>query len=502
MSTAGLPAPLRSLLRPDAYPHPVTRVDLVETNVSWVLLTGELAYKIKRPVHLPFVDLRDPERRAFFCAEEIRLNRRFAPELYLDVCEVVAADGGARIGGAGPVLDHAVRMRQFPREQELDRLLASGKVEPAELWAFGHELAGIHAELPRAAPGDPWGKPTEVRAAVLENFRQGVEAAAAVGNAGEIGALAGPLAARLSEADPWLLARLREGRAHECHGDLHTANVVRLGERLVAFDSMEFEPAFRWIDVAEEVAFLSTDLEGRGAPDHAHAFVSGYLENSGDHGIFRVLRLYQAHGALVRAKVAALRAAESGADGEHARCVAQAGRALEPRQPRLILMCGVSGSGKTWLAQRLAPRLRAIHLRSDLERRRLAEPRPYTPRARALTYVHLAICAEDVLSAGIPVLLDATFLRREHRTLFRKLAAELHVPLRVVACRAPAEVLRERVASRLATGSDASQADLAVLAEQEASQEAITPEEGLSVLDADTRRARVVEEVVERLAGD
>jgi predicted kinase len=304
--------------------------------------------------------------------------------------------------------------------------------------------------------------------------------------------------------------RLAGGRIRECHGDLHSSNVVMRDARLVPFDCLEFDPAFRWIDVADEIAFLLADLGVQGHRTHAYAFLSGYLAQSGDYEGCRVLDLYKAHRALVRAKVTAITSArhEDACDVDLSKGRAQyeayldgAYTALGSRKPQLLLMAGFSGSGKTWLANRLAPALEAIHLRSDVERKRLAGLSEtvrsrsaigqglYEPKARARVYEHLAQCAEHVLCGGYPVIVDATFDRREHRALFRELAARLGVGLRLISCRAPPDVLRRRVAERLAHGTDASEADLPVLRWQEAHAEPVLADEGLSTLEVDTTHA-------------
>ncbi|HET9299434.1 MAG TPA: AAA family ATPase, partial [Candidatus Polarisedimenticolaceae bacterium] len=252
--------------------------------------------------------------------------------------------------------------------------------------------------------------------------------------------------------------------------------------------------AFRWIDVAEEIGFLSGDLGARGAPDAGHAFLTGYLEWSGDYPACRLLPLYRAHACLVRAKVSPLRG-----DGMRARYLEETARVLAEKRPHLILMSGVSGSGKTWLAKQLAARLRAVHLRSDVERRRLPELRAYTSRTRAMVYLHLLFCAEAALLGGLPVVVDATFVRREDRGVFRRLATRLGIPLHVVRCQAPPDVLRERIAARARAGNDPSEANLAVLEMQEIDLEPIAPDEDLPVLEADTTRAAVVEEVAAAL---
>jgi aminoglycoside phosphotransferase family enzyme len=285
----------------------VSAIELVETHVSWIVLTGEFAYKIKRPVRYAFIAMRDLERRGFLCGAELRLNRRFAPELYLEVCVITSKAGGARIGGQGHIIEYAVRMRRFDRESELDQLLESGRVEPQELEMFGRTLAEIHAELPIADSTGTWGDLMRIRALILQNVSEYEKPYRAQRGEAEFGSLKAALETRLREAQPWLSSRSEQCRIRECHGGLHSRNIVRLGGSLLAFDCMEFEPAFRWIDVADEIAMLLADPEARGYPAHARAFLDGYLARSGDYQACRVLDLYRAHRALVRAKVAALR---------------------------------------------------------------------------------------------------------------------------------------------------------------------------------------------------
>jgi predicted kinase len=401
-------------------------------------------------------------------------------------------------------------MRQFPREDELDRLLASGRIAEHELESFGRNLADIHIGLPIGSKEDPWGRPDHVRSLILENVEQCARAGNVFGKGERVRALRPLFAERLEALADWMSQRLAAGRIRECHGDLHSSNVVRRDARLVPFDCLEFDPAFRWIDVADEIAFLLADLEVQGHRTHAYAFLSGYLAQSGDYEACRVLDLYKAHRTLVRAKVTALTSArhEDACDVDLSKGRSQyeayldgAHTALGSRKPLLLLMAGLSGSGKTWLANRLAPPLEAIHLRSDVERKRLAglsetvrsrsaiEQGLYEAKARARVYEHLAQCAEHVLCGGYPVIVDATFDRREHRALFRELAARLGVGLRLISCHAPLDVLRRRVAERLAHGTDASEADPPVLRWQEAHAEPVLADEGLSTLEVDTTHA-------------
>jgi aminoglycoside phosphotransferase family enzyme/predicted kinase len=528
---ASLPDTLARLLEPEAYPHPVDGIELVTTPISWVLLAGEYAYKIKRPVRYSFVDLTSRERRRFLCEEELRLNRRFAPQLYLDVCRIIAAQGGARMelpqASTGPhpapdaeaVLEYAVRLRRFSRGEELDRLLDAHRIEPHELEAFGRELAQLHARLPAAPAASSWGRPQELQAQLLRNLLECADAAGVFGSSGEVLALREPLQDRLGACASWMTARRDNGRVRECHGDLHSRNIVRVRGRLVAFDCLEYEPALRWIDTADEIAFLTSDLTARMRPLHARAFRGGYLGESGDYHACRGLALYEAHRALVRAKVAALSAAqiEGGARDalrrEHFRLVTFAAGALAPKTPRLLLMSGLSGSGKTWLARQLAERLSAVHIRSDVERKRRAGMRElarshsrldadlYSAEATVALYEDLARAAEDVLSGAIPVIVDATFLERFQRSRFAELAARCGVPCHLLLCEAPEPVLRARIAERNRVGHDASEADLSVLAWQARRIEAPTADEGIEVIRVDTVGPDVLDLTLRRIGG-
>jgi uncharacterized protein len=517
---SALPEHLQGLLHPRAYPHPVRAVHLVETHISWILLTGEFAYKIKRPVHYAFVDLRSAERREFLCHEEIRLNRRFAGELYLGVCHITSIEGEARLDGSGLVIEHAIKMRQFRRADELDRLLETLRVEPKELSAFGRDLARIHADLPVAEPEQTWGRPEALRALILENVEECAQAATVFDGGDDVRALRTVFGERLEAATHWMSERFVDGRVRECHGDLHARNIVRTGKRLLAFDCMEFEPAFRWIDVADEVAFLLADLDSRHQPLHAQAFLDSYLQQSGDYQACRLLQLYKAHRSLVRAKVTALNTVTGAArSGDDTTAIRQqydhyldcARRSLLPRRPILILMSGLSGSGKTWIAKRLAPLLDAVHSRSDIERKRLAglpesahsgsalEQGLYSREASARVYQRLAQCAGDTLAGGYTTIVDAAFHRREDRAHFHELAVQLSVSAYIVQCQAPQEVLRARINTRQQRGNDPSEADLSVLHWQEIHCEPIQAEESFVLFEAVTTRSNVVDTLVRQI---
>jgi uncharacterized protein len=284
--------------------------------------------------------------------------------------------------------------------------------------------------------------------------------------------------------------RRLHGRVRECHGDLHCSNIVRLEGRLCAFDGLEFDPAMRWIDIADEIAFLLADLAPYDNPSLQQAFLGGYLLESGDYDACRFLFLYQAHRFLVRAKVIAL----SGEGRSAGAYVEAARRVLAPKRPVLILMSGLSGSGKSWLAQRIAPHISAVHLRSDVERKRLAgmsisgravaEPGKglYTGRRSGQVQDRLLASAEALLAGGYTTIVDATFIRRKHRQAFLELAERLSVPVRIVRCEASEDLLKARIEERAKRGTDPSDADLSVLQWQLAHDEPFDSDEARFVL--------------------
>jgi uncharacterized protein len=508
-AVAALPEQLRALLTPAAYPHPVANIELLETTLSWVLVTGERTYKLKRPVCYPFVDQRRLEDRRRLCHEELRLNRRFAPQLYLEVCPITLAEGGARIGGAGAPIEYGVVMRTFDRRDQLDQLVLSQRLCAGEVERFGGWLARAHEQLPKTVPTATLGRPAAVAAAIARNAAECLAASAVFNTGLQVSRLAERLAREVEVRQTALSIRAETGCLRECHADLHLSNLVRLNGALLAFDCLEFDPQLRWIDTAQDVAFLCADLQGYEEPKLAAQFLNAYLAGSGDYNASVVLPLYIADRALVRAKVMAMQAGLSGGQqargGEllrlrHQRYLNVAERSLEPHSPRCHMMMGLPGSGKSWLAVRLASDLAAVVIRSDLERKRLAGLDPlaashsppaagiYGVRETDLVYERLARCALEVLSGRRNVILDANFGKRRHRQMIADLCRRMGVPLTVVRCEAPGTVLQQRIVARSGAAQDPSEADLSILELQSAEQELIARDECLNELVVDTTR--------------
>ncbi len=480
-------------------------VALIETHISWVLLAGERAYKVKKPVRLPFVDFSTLASRRHFCELELRLNQRLAPQLYLEVLPVCGTPSSPRLGGAGEPIDYAVCMRRFADGALLREQLAAGRLQASQIEQLAGALAAFHERAPLADAATPWATP----ALIVQAARDVLAALQPLVAAGAIDTLRGWLAGCERALTPVWLERRAAGAVREGHGDLHLANAAQVGDEVVAFDCIEFDPAMRWIDVANDLAFLTMDLYARGRSDLAARALDAWLQRSGDFAALRVLRFYEVYRALIRALVAALRASQPGAPDAAASAspeTAEAGPdylawALATAQarpaPRLLITHGLSGCGKSSVALQLLERTGAVRLRSDVERKRLfglgALERSaaraldvYTPEATRRTFERLAEIARLALRAGWPVIVDAAFLRRGERQAFKALAAELGVPFAILHCHASEAVLRQRVAARSAAGHDASEADVAVLQRQIDSHEPLDAGERAIALDVAT----------------
>ena len=478
------------------YPHPAKTVRLIETHISWVLLAGRYAYKIKKALDLGFLNFTTLEARRFYCAEEIRLNRRLAPRIYLDVIPI-GGDAEAPELGAQPAIEYAVRMRRFASSRQMDRLLTRGKILPQHMDSLAATLARFHGGLPAAETGSAYGSAAAIGAAALQNFEQLQPLLKEPADLKTMAALRRATEAALAACDKRFEQRRAQGCIRECHGDLHLGNIALLGDEPVPFDGIEFNPALRWIDVMDEAAFTVMDLLHRERPGFAYRFLNGYLEATGDYGGVPVLRFYVAYRAAVRAKVSAIRAAQPGiskrgAAGELAACrsyLALGEACLTRNQPALIITHGLPGSGKTTFAQTALERLQAIRIRSDVERKRLFGLAPsadsrssigggiYGADATWRTYARLHELARGLLMAGFSVIVDAAFLKQEERKRFRELAHELELPFAIASMQASKAALRARIARRREEARDASEADIGVLETLQAAQEPLLPHE-------------------------
>ncbi len=469
---------IEALLKSRPYSHPVSSIDVIETHISWVVLTGQFAYKIKKAVDFGFLDFSTLKRRRHYCEEELRLNRQWAPSLYLSVVPIGGSYDHPFVDGDGEPIEYAVKMTQFSQSAQLDKQLAAGLLHFDDLIQLAETVAAYHANARVIGYADARESVRKVTVPMLENF-------APVEQAIDMDLLTRVqewTAAQLRELKPVLVERRMKGFVRECHGDLHLTNLVRLPEGIVAFDCVEFSADLRNIDVLSDVAFLVMDLVAGARQDLGYAFLNRYLEMTGDYNGMRVFGLYFVYHCMILAKVAALRSTERSEVEERRHDIEQvkhnlavAVRWIDAARPGLIAMHGYSGSGKTWLSSRLMTLLPGIRVRSDIERKRLfdldetassqSEPGEgiYADRTSTLVYEKLIETAEELLDAGFNVIVDASFLRKDDRQILARMARRNGVATVFVDTKAGRSVLEQRLRQRETEGRDASEADTEIL---------------------------------------
>jgi aminoglycoside phosphotransferase family enzyme/predicted kinase len=461
---------------------------IAETHISWVLLAGRDAYKLKKAVDLGFLDFSTLDLRHFYCNEELRLNRRLAPHLYLDVVTIVGtpekpvldpAQDPEKIKGLA-VIEYAVHMRRFAQSDMMDRKLSHGLVTPAHIDRLAAVIADFHQALPPAAADSTHCATGEIKDAAEQNFTPLQQMLSAPDDLAMFETVRATSAREFTACEPLFRQRAGAGCVRECHGDLHLGNIVLLDDVPTPFDCIEFSAALRWIDTISEISFTVMDLLRRGHPQLAWRLLNTYLEITGDFSGVGVLRFYLGYRAMVRAKIAAIRASQRGTrmKRELKSCLGYlrlAHGCLTRRRPAVIITQGLPGCGKSTFSQIALERLGAIRVRSDVERKRLFGLAPladskaqtdadiYSKEATRRTYARLQELASGVIAAGYPVIIDAAFLLQSEREIFRALAQKLGVPFVIASVQTDPSLLAERLVLRNRQRNDASEADVAVL---------------------------------------
>ncbi len=495
-----------ALCRPGILEPGGKRVELLETHISWVLLTENYAFKLKKPLDLGFLDFSTLEKRRQACLDELRLNQRLAPDLYLEVITITGAPHAPSLEHNGDELEFAVKMRRFDQDQLLAHLMEEHRITPSLLDVLIDEVANFHQSLPGADTDSPWGSFEAVWEPVAQNFQQIQSTPLLDHHEKELTDLLAWSEQEHQRKRKIFETRRRAGFVRECHGDMHLGNMVSIDERVVIFDCLEFNAALRWIDTISELAFLVMDLADRGATHYAFRALNGYLQITADYAGLKVLRYYLVYRAMVRAKVNAIRCQQEREQGlnyenalnEAAGYLQLASGYTQPVQPYLAITTGLSGSGKTTYTQQLLERTGAVRIRSDVERKRLAELDArtksqsaldeglYTSTSTETTYAHLLELCRMIANEGWPVIVDATFLRANQRQAFQELAEEMRLPFAILEFRAARTTLERRIRDREADGRDASEATIEVLRRQQARQEPLLSHEREHTVVIDT----------------
>ena len=442
---------------------------------------------MKKPVNFGFLDFTTPEKRKYYCKRELELNRRLAPALYLDVLPIRRQAGRIRLNSPGSTVDYCLRMARFDQDDLLDRRLQHGVFDASWMDVLARDVARFHAGAEKAPADSEFGSGKILRRHIEGIFNVARQHLGEVTLAQELAALEKHSLEFLASHASLCEQRRRQGFIRACHGDLHLKNIALYQGNPCIFDCIEFNDDFRIIDTMNDVAFLVMDCIARDRADLAWRFLSRYLEHSGDYTGLALLPLYLTYRAGVRGKVACLLAADDHLDAGRRHTQLKAARRYFSLVPsfvqgptaRLIVIGGLSGSGKSHLALIGAGEVPAVVIRSDATRKRLAAAHPdlplYGPAMSAKTYAAMFVAARSVLQAGFSVILDATFLRHQDREQVRSIAERLRVPCHILWLDVPEHRLRERIRARRKQGADISDADLRVLDMQ--LQEYVRPDE-------------------------
>nr|WP_298147931.1 bifunctional aminoglycoside phosphotransferase/ATP-binding protein [uncultured Pseudomonas sp.] len=507
---------IAALQNPALYPHPVDGFQVIETHISWVILTGPYAYKIKKPVNFGFLDFTELSAREHFCQEELRLNQRLAPDLYLEVLPICGSIEAPQLAGSGPVIEYALKMRQFPAGQLLDELQARGELSEAHIDGLARQIAEFHLHAPRVPQEHELGTPEAIMAPVTQNFEQIRPMLKEKADLQQLDALQAWAESSFERLKPLLAQRKADGFIRECHGDIHLGNATLMNDQVVLFDCIEFNEPFRLIDIASDAAFLAMDLEDRGLKAFARRFINSWLEHTGDYAALELLSFYKAYRAMVRGKVSLFRFAQEQDAVQRAVILRQYRRYATLAEsysaipsPLLAITHGVSAVGKSHVAMRLVEALGAIRLRSDVERKRLFGEQPaaqqqlhagiYSQEASNATYQRLHQLADAALHAGYPVVIDATYLKRTQRQAAAQVAEACGAPFLILDCHAPDEVIAAWLEQRRSAGGDPSDATMEVIQAQQLSREMLSDEELTLSKRVNTHESESLDSLISRI---
>jgi len=478
---------ISKMLHADVYDHPVQSLELIETHISWVVLTGEVAYKIKKPVNFGFLDFSTLVRRKHYCEQELKLNQRLTTNIYIEVVGILEQHNKLLVGKTDGI-EYAIKMKQFPQAAQLDNMLAAGVLNVGHMDAIATLIADFHQRIDVAEKDSTYGTPESLYQPVEENFSQIKQQLDTAKYDQILAELTQWSESTFSHLTTVFTQRKQQGYIRECHGDMHLRNMLWLEDDSIegstkgpmAFDCIEFNENLRWIDVISEVAFLVMDLQDRKQFKLANRFLNSYLEKTGDYAGLSILPFYLCYRAMVRAKVAILRLHQAGLSEkdkiqlfeEFETYLKLANGYSQLKKEKLIIMRGVSASGKSTVSQLLVDELGAIRLRSDVERKRLMNVDKsqsasdkintglYSQGVSEKTYARLLSLASQVITSGFTVIVDAAFLKHQQRKDFQALAERLAIQYIIVEMTAPEETLKQRIVARK---NDVSDADLEVL---------------------------------------
>ena len=510
---------IAGLQNPKLYNHPVINFSLIETHISWVLLTGCYAYKIKKPVNLGFLDFSTLEKRRFYCLEELRLNRRFAPDLYIDVVGIRGSHKHPRLDGCEAIIEYAVKMREFPQACLMSTIVDEHRLKKPHVDSIAQTISKFHLNAEVATANSQNSIIDGIALFNRENFETLEFIMPEYMLPEYYQSLKNWCFDICLSKHKFMLERIQNGFIRECHGDLHLGNIALIDGQVTLFDCVEFNPQLRWLDTISEIAFVAMDLCARGYSNLAWRFINHYSAATGDYNGISLLQYYIVYRALVRSKIEALRETQEvdqinnqqQSFRDTLRYLDLAWHWKENSRPAVIVMHGLSGSGKSTIASQLSESLGGIQIRSDVERKRLFNLNPlehsdsslergiYTSDATFQTYTQLAMLTDKVVKSGITVIVDASFLKRCYRNQFKRLARKAHAAYIIISCNASIDELRDRISRRSAAQNDPSEANLEVLEQQLEYQDQFSSKELKNAFTMDCSEPRLSHDQLQEL---
>jgi aminoglycoside phosphotransferase family enzyme/predicted kinase len=459
---------LSALSNPDFYPHTVTAIQVEETHISRVFLTGDFVYKIKKPVDFGFLDYTTLEKRRRYCEQEVLLNRRLSENVYLDVVSITEEPTGYTLNGSGKPVEYAVKMRQLPKERTMLQLLRRGEFSLHMLRDLVQILVQFYQKTEKGPEIDAMGSRELIWVNIEEDFVQTNPFVSTVLDKVQFSELHRRVRTFLNSQAELFARRVQTGRIRDCHGDLRLGHIYFM-DSVSIIDCIEFNARFRYGDVASDLAFLAMDLDYNGFADIGQKLLAEYARSADDPEIFLLVDFYKCYRAHVRCKVECLRygagdlsAPEAGLPKARAQSYFElAWRYADTFSRRTIwIVCGLSGSGKSTIAAELGKRMNLKCYRSDVIRKRLFGLSPeqqvvttfgksiYTPAASDKTYEQMLVESRKEMSRGRSVILDGTFGRLQHRVLARRLAEQMEANVIFIECRCRQSTLRQRLTAR------------------------------------------------------
>lgn len=460
---------IRALQNPKIYPEQPPKVELVQTHISAIFLVGDRVYKIKKPVDFGFLDFTTLEKRKYFCEQEVALNRRLCPEIYLGVVEIKGQDGQIFIGQEqGEVIEYAVLMKKLPSEKMMDRLLAQGKVSAATLQRLASKIASFHKQAKSDEEISAYGQLQVIQQNIEENFVQTEKYVGTCLPPNSFQEIKENTYRFLENKKNLFKQRITSGMIRDGHGDLHLQHIC-LTDEILIFDCIEFNDRFRYGDVAADIAFLLMDLDYHGFPMLSAELAAYYLRDTKDWPLYLLLNFYKSYRAYVRGKVTSFRLEEKEiSPPEKESILKEAQRyfslahyyAQKLNVPTIFLMGGLIGTGKSTVARALGNLFHWPVLSSDVIRKELANLPPqtrclenfqqgiYAPDFSQRTYQTLYAQAEQILRAGNSVIIDASFNKKKYRAMGMELASKIGANIFFLECTCPAEEIKKRLARR------------------------------------------------------